>query len=60
MANRGKSIVPGEPDIFIKDTTYDDTLKFVANETDAIFPQLPIINLRGGLIVFPNKVFFQA
>lgn len=59
MANRGKAIVPGEPDIFQNDSTFDDILKFVANETDAVFPQVPLINLKGGLMLFPNNALFK-
>ncbi|KAI8643602.1 beta-lactamase/transpeptidase-like protein [Parasitella parasitica] len=59
MANRGKAIVEGEPDLFTKDSTYQEATAFVAAEDDAVFPQLPTINQRGGLLIFPSDIFFK-
>ncbi|KAL0145253.1 beta-lactamase/transpeptidase-like protein [Mucor lusitanicus] len=59
MANRGKAIVEGEPDLFAKDGTYQEATVFVANEIDAVFPQITFSNLRGGFMVFPNEGFFN-
>lgn len=56
MANRGKSIVPGEPDLFTKDATFVETLRDTKDyKGDAIFPNDIIHNLRGGLMIFPNE-----
>lgn len=60
MANRGAAIVPGESDIFYKNETFDDTLTYIGTDSDAIFPSTPIINLRGGLLRFPNDLFFKT
>ncbi|KAK4520818.1 uncharacterized protein ATC70_006698 [Mucor velutinosus] len=59
MANRGKAIVEGEPDLFINDSTYQEATAFVASEVDAVFPQIVIHNQRGGFMAFPNEGFFD-
>ncbi|CEP13875.1 hypothetical protein [Parasitella parasitica] len=59
MANRGRAIVKGEPDLFTKDSTYQEATTFIAAEIDEVFPQLPIINQRGGFMVFSNENFFD-
>lgn len=54
MANKGKAIVPGEPDLFEKETTYEEATTFIADTTkDVIFP-FTMINLRGGFWRFPG------
>lgn len=53
MANKGKAIVSGEPDLFENEATYDEAHTFVAAEKDAIFP-MTMINLRGGFWRFPS------
>jgi hypothetical protein len=60
MANRGRAIVPGEPDLFYRNETYDDTLQYISSDPDAIFTSQPIINLKGGLLQFPNEDFFKT
>jgi hypothetical protein len=55
MANEGQSIVPGEPNLFSKET-FEDMMTFIANETDVLFPHLPIINLKGGLLKFVESL----
>lgn len=60
MANKGRAIVPGEPDIFTKDSTFDEILQDLDDyEEDAIFPHLVLNNLRGGLLKFPNDECLQ-
>ncbi|KAL9557642.1 hypothetical protein MBANPS3_001292 [Mucor bainieri] len=59
MANRGKAIVEGEPDLFTKDSTYEEASRFVAKEVDVVLPPLAIHNLRGGFMLFPNEGFFD-
>lgn len=55
MANRGKAIEQGEPDLFTKDTTFEEATRVMDDyETDAILPNDVINNLRGGLVIFPN------
>jgi hypothetical protein len=56
MANEGQSIVFGEPALFSRYDTFTDMMTFIANETDVMFPQLPIFNLKGGLLRF-DKLF---
>lgn len=59
MANRGKAIVEGEPDLFTKESTYKEATTFIGAEVDAVFPYLSLINLRGGFMIFPNENFFE-
>ncbi|KAI9246838.1 beta-lactamase/transpeptidase-like protein [Helicostylum pulchrum] len=60
LANRGKSIVPGEPDLFMKDTTFDTVSQYIDDyETDIILPLVPFVNLKGGWMLFPNQHFFK-
>jgi CubicO group peptidase (beta-lactamase class C family) len=59
LANRGKAIVPSEPDLFIKESTYTEAVKYIGSEPDAIFKNFPILNLRGGFMHFPDKDFFK-
>ncbi|KAI7894202.1 beta-lactamase/transpeptidase-like protein [Mucor mucedo] len=55
LANRGKAIVQGEPDLFTTDTTFEEATRDMGDyEKDAIFPNDVINNLRGGLMIFPN------
>lgn len=60
MANRGKAIVPGEPDIFTDDATFDDILQDLGYEEDFIFPFAHFHNLKGGLQLYPNDMYFQT
>ncbi|KAG2234023.1 hypothetical protein INT48_007113 [Thamnidium elegans] len=61
LANRGKSIVPGEPDLFIKDTTFDIVSQYIDDyETDIVLPLVPFVNLKGGWMLFPNQHFFKV
>lgn len=60
MANRGKAVLPGEPDLFTKDTTFNEVVKYIDDyENDAIFPHLLINNLRSGLMIFPNDKYLK-
>lgn len=59
LANRGKSIVPGEPDLLLKDATYEELTKFISDEQDIIYPQLILINLRGGFRLLRNHENFK-
>jgi CubicO group peptidase (beta-lactamase class C family) len=59
MANRGKAIVEGEPDLFTKESTYKEATTYIGAEEDAVFPQILFINQRGGFMVFPNENFFE-
>lgn len=59
FANRGKSIVPDEPDLLLKDATYEELTKFISDEQDVIYPQLIFVNLRGGFRLLRNHENFK-
>jgi hypothetical protein len=60
MANRGKAIVQGEPDIFINGTIFDDILQDLGFEQDVIFPFADFHNLKGGLQLYSNDEYFKT
>jgi hypothetical protein len=61
MANKGKAIVPGEPDLFLNEMTFSDATRYIDDEKDAIFTlPLPLVNQRGGFMVFNNKDYFNT
>ncbi|KAI9363606.1 beta-lactamase/transpeptidase-like protein [Pilaira anomala] len=55
LANRGKSIVEGEPNLFENENTFDEITRFIDDPQDAIFPILRIVNLRGGFLLLRNN-----
>ncbi|KAL7312064.1 hypothetical protein PS15m_007864 [Mucor circinelloides] len=58
MARRGKAVVKGEPDLFTKDSTYQEATAVVADEVDIVFPQIAFQNRRGGFMTFSSDGFF--
>lgn len=59
MANRGKAIVPGEPNIYEKNETYSDSTRFIPYEPDLPIQWEKLVNLRGGMMLFRNDDFFN-
>ncbi|KAI9363727.1 beta-lactamase/transpeptidase-like protein [Pilaira anomala] len=55
LANRGNSIVEGEPNLFINEDTFDEITRYIDDPKDVIFPNYRIINLRGGFLLFRNN-----
>lgn len=44
----------------MKDTTFDTASQYIDDyETDIILPLTPLVNLKGGWILFPNQHFFK-
>ncbi|KAI8347347.1 beta-lactamase/transpeptidase-like protein [Blakeslea trispora] len=58
MANKGKAIVPGEPDL-MSEKTFDEARAYVANESDLVFCGFPMCNLKGGMIAFENRLYLD-
>ncbi|OBZ86126.1 Beta-lactamase domain-containing protein 2 [Choanephora cucurbitarum] len=56
MANKGKAIVPGEPDL-MSEKTFDEATTFISNESDLVFSGFPMCNLKGGLLAIDNSLF---
>lgn len=59
MANRGKAIVPGEPNLYEKDETYEDSIQYAGYEPDLLIKWGKLVNLRGGLMKFNNDDVFH-
>ncbi|KAI7900062.1 beta-lactamase/transpeptidase-like protein [Cokeromyces recurvatus] len=61
MANKGQAIVPGEPDLFQHESTYEEATYFNESwrdEPDLILPFFPLNNQKGGFLIYPHDRFF--
>jgi hypothetical protein len=59
LANRGKAIVPGEPDLIKKDETFEELTRYEGYEPDAYITFAKMINLRGGFMTFRDEDYFK-
>ncbi|KAI8991551.1 beta-lactamase/transpeptidase-like protein [Mycotypha africana] len=58
MANKGKAIVNGEPDLFKNPSTFEEATKLLTEfEIDSTLPNIPMVNERGGFLMFTRDSF---